>query len=44
MLAIIPKDVLASLPNINKLLDIGNHHVQKSNKKNKKNKVKTKNY
>jgi hypothetical protein len=37
MLAIIPKDVLASLPNINKLLDIGNNYIKKSSKKGKNN-------
>jgi hypothetical protein len=37
MLAIIPKDVLASLPNINKLLDIGSNYIKKASKKNKKN-------
>ena len=33
MLAIIPKEVLASLPNIHKLLDIGNNYIKIQKKK-----------
>lgn len=33
MLAIIPKEVLASVPNIHKILDIGKNYVQLKNKK-----------
>lgn len=35
MLSIIPKEVLSSLSNIDKLLNLGNNVVKKNNKNNK---------